>query len=898
MKFKKQLSVILAFLMLMSVCMTSITVSAEDELPFTDVKKNWAYEPIKYVWENGLMNGTGGTNFSPGEELTRAMVVTVLYRLEGSPRTTFKHIFMDVEDRKFYSEAVVWAKLAGIVTAADVNDWGDEWFAPTRVITRQELATMFLRYAKYKYINTDSDASLDKFTDKDTVASWASDAMVWATSEGIINGTGDGSTLSPKSTATRDQFATIIYRFNTTEFKYDLNYSEPKPLSSYTEPDYPLVDDADLYVAVDGSDKNPGTIDKPLATFEGARNKVRELKKTANDEIVVAFKAGDYGKLDNVIFTADDAGTESVPIKYCKYGDGDVIFRNGVTIKEKEFKPLDDSDRDMFKTNAQPHIYKADLSGRYDKFSFNTRLFSEFGQPIEAREPNANYYTNVTTTVDDHKSIMLQHFLPSVIESFKTIEGLKMNGFLRAGYVYDIFPVLSYDKETKVLTFDFDNWILDPISGFPLDEYPLMYEGRTDDLTFFSNLAEFVDAGNEYWFDNKTSTLYVYMARGDYFISDGGTYVTVEEEAEYLTFTGFEFDGTNQNAFVVYADHFTLDMCKIGNVGGLAAVNFPDHVRYLTIKNSEFYNCVDHCIYLNSNMVRDDWTMTDNKRYLIDGHNVITNNYFHDFTLPEYFSSAISITDDVGTEISHNYFYEGGHGAIRYNMCIDMKIEYNVFDNIMTKTQDYGAVYTWEAVTYIDNHIRYNIFKNIPVYAIYLDNDTAGQLVYGNVFYNNGVSIVQNGGRANYIFDNVFLVDGTVGYSTGYMGYKNEDANPEEILKTSMYKRYAGAKPQPGEDGYDVWLERWPELYLTSFDIADYGKLDCIFTPVTYTHGNAGFDVNIVGTGEAYLNGAGEKNRDYTTSENPFFVNPSVGDYSIREGADFVDNHYSKIGRY
>jgi len=897
MKKTKILSFFLAVLMMIGTLTMGMTANAAG-VSYSDVTEDmWSYKDIVYVTENGLMNGTGGSTFSPTVSLTRAMVVTVLWRMEGSPRADFRPLFIDVEPRLFYSEAVIWAKEKGIVTATSVTKWGEEYFSPDREITRQELATMFVRYAEYKHIITDNDTTLDRFTDKSSVADWANAAMKWATDTGLINGTGSGSTLSPTGKATREQFAAIIHRFDTIKFDYKLVYSEPKPTSKYTELPYHIVKDADVYVAVDGSDTNPGTIDLPLATLDAARLKVRELKKTAKDEIKVAFKAGNYGILDNVTFTNEDSGSEAVPVKYCKYGDGDVIFQNGIVIKDEEFTKLDDAEAKLFPERSRDFIFKADLSGRVDKFEFNTRLFSETGLAIEAREPNNRYYTNMTTTEDPMWSIKLQVALPGVVEKFRSVDGMKVNGYLRTGYTFDCFPVKSYDKETKVLTFDFDNYEFNSFSGYPLDELPLMEEGRTDDLIYFSNLPEFIDQAGEYWFDNSTDTLYIYGATGDYALSQGGTYITVNEGAEYLSFVGFEFNGSASDAVVVSADHFTLDLCRFCNIGGFSAVYMPTYVTSLTVSNSEFFNCVDSCIYMRPEENYDVYDATDVRRYLVPGNNVITNNYFHDFTLPEYFSAAVTITEDVGTEISHNYFYNGAHGAIVFGTCIDAKIEYNVFDNIVNKTQDYGAVYTWNSITCRDNHIRYNIFKNIPIYAIYLDDNTAGQQVYGNVFYNNGAGIVQNGGRENHIFDNVFIkCEISITYPQSYYGYILND-NIEDIYSTGFYKRFANAKPLQGEDGYDEWFKRWPELYLTSFDPKKVGDLDCVFTPITYASGNAGFGVTVDDCGEIHK-GVDETNLNYTLDENPYFVNPAVGDYRVLDGADFFKIPYEKIGRY
>ena len=716
--------------------------------------------------------------------------------------------------------------------------------------------------------------------------------MKWATSVGLINGTGNGSTLSPTGLATREQFAAIIHRFDTTDFEYELVYAQPKALSTYTEQPYPLVDDADLYVAVDGNDQNPGTFEKPLATFDAARLKVRELKATAKDEIVVAFKAGNYGVLDNVTFTEEDAGTAEVPIKYCKYGDGEVIFRNGVYIEEDEFTLVEGEEAEMFKPEAQPFIYKVNLSGRVEKFTNSTRLFSETGVVDEAREPNGRFYSNVTTTVDPYASIQLQNYLPGIVEEFSSYEGLKVNGFLRTGWLVDCFPVLSYDKDTAILTFDFENAGFE--NGYSLDEFELMFEGRTDDLIYFSNLPEFVDIANEYWFDNKTSTLYVFRAKGDYAIDGGSEFLTFNKGADHITICGMEFNTTSSDGIVVMSNYFTLDLCKIGNIGGHAAINADKGaVHDFTVTNSEFYNFVDTGIFLTADVDLMGFEKSNNR---------IENNYFHDFTLPMYFSSAIEICKDVGAYIGHNEFYNGSHGGIRYNDCIDIIIEYNVFNEMMTRTQDFGAVYTWCSAAFRDNHIRYNIFNNCHFIAIYLDNNTMGQHVYGNIFFDSA-DITQNGGcRGNFIHDNIQINTGGISCGYGIYGYI-VDGNPEEAIKDSMYTEIVGHRPKEGSEYYEAWYARWPDMYDFNMDPDKVGDLDCLFTIVTYMENNVKFTAR--GT-EFSINemtamfGIEKNNVGYSTSENPFFANPGAGDYTIVKNADNFTNpiDFANIGRY
>ena len=880
------LSLFLAAVMMLGTVLMSTPAYAA-EVKYSDVNKDmWSYGDIMYVTENGLMNGTGGSTFSPVMSLTRGMVVTVLYRMEGSPRVEFKDLFLDVKDRLYYSEAVIWAKTKGIVKATGTSEWGEEYFSPDRDITRQELATMFVRFAEYKNVITENTAVLDKFTDKSSVADWAESAMKWATSVGLINGTGNGDTLSPTGKATREQFAAIMHRYaeSAAEFDYNLVYTEPKALSAYTEKPYPLVNDADLYVAVDGNDKNPGTFEKPLATFDAARLKVRELKKTAKDEIVVAFKAGNYGSLNNVTFTSEDSGTETVPIKYCKYGDGEVIFRNGIFIDESEFTVVDGEEAKMFTEKARPNIYKADLTGRIDKFEKGTRLFSSTSIGDEAREPNGRYYTNVTTTVDDHASIMLQAYLPGIVEKFSSYKNVNVNGYLRTGFFFDCFPIKSYDKDTAILTFDFENaeFATQFPDDHPLDTFPLMYEGRTDDLIYFSNLPEFVDTTNEYYFHEENSTLYVYRAKGDYAINNGNEFITVDKGADHLSFCGFEFSTTSSNALIVKGNYFTMDLCNVNNVGGHAAINADiEPIHHFTVKNSEFSNFVDTGINIYSAANASEYKLES-------AHNVIENNYFHDFTLPMYFGCALKIRNDVGGYIAHNEFYEGGHGGVWYQECIDLIIEYNVFDKMMAKTQDFGAVYTFTSATYRDNIIRYNIFKNIPVIGVYLDEQSEGQYVYGNVFYNS--TVTHHIARANHVDNNIFIHE-IVPAALAYANTFSLSSDPEGLK--AVYK----SKPLADDPMYSKWYERWPELYNTNFDPEKFGDVDCIFTPVTYASGNVGFGTSVNNRSKEQIV-VGGNNVDYTMKENPFFVNPSIGDYRIREDADFLKIPYEKIGRY
>lgn len=177
-------------------------------ISYNDVKAgDWYANAVNYVTLTGLMNGTGN-GFSPNLAINRGMMVTVLYRMAGSPEVTAENPFTDVPADTWYTDAVIWASENGITAGTS-----ETTFSPTNSLTREQLATFFYRFADFE--NPDPieiTGDLTGFTDADQVASYATDAMKWAIGEGLISGTTE-TTLSPKATATRAQVATILMRY-------------------------------------------------------------------------------------------------------------------------------------------------------------------------------------------------------------------------------------------------------------------------------------------------------------------------------------------------------------------------------------------------------------------------------------------------------------------------------------------------------------------------------------------------------------------------------------------------------------------------------------------------------------------------------------------------------------
>lgn len=230
-KAKKLMSLLLALIMVFST-MPSSALAAETS--FTDVKEtDWFYDGVQYAYDHGLMSGTGNSKFSPSLNTTRAMLVTILHRMEKAP-VAGESTFTDVEVGSWYANAVAWAASTGIV-----RGYSSGRFGPMVDITREQMATILYRYATFKECDVSAHNDLSKYVDAANISSWAQDALSWANAMKLVNGIGE-SRLDPQGVATRAQTATILRRFcenvvdasqKVQEIKsftvaYDLNYGK------------------------------------------------------------------------------------------------------------------------------------------------------------------------------------------------------------------------------------------------------------------------------------------------------------------------------------------------------------------------------------------------------------------------------------------------------------------------------------------------------------------------------------------------------------------------------------------------------------------------------------------------------------------------------------------------
>ena len=178
--------------------------------PFSDVGDAWYTEAVHYVYENGLMAGTGATTFDPEMKLTRAMTAQILYNLEGKPQVTEDATFTDMDVAPTWSlDAIAWAQDTGVVAGM-----GNNLFDPNANVTREQFAQMMYNYASYKKLDLTATGDLTQFPDGDQVSNWAETALSWANGKGLINGHAESGLLDPQGNTTRAQAASIIANFD------------------------------------------------------------------------------------------------------------------------------------------------------------------------------------------------------------------------------------------------------------------------------------------------------------------------------------------------------------------------------------------------------------------------------------------------------------------------------------------------------------------------------------------------------------------------------------------------------------------------------------------------------------------------------------------------------------
>ena len=905
---KKLFAFLLTLVMIASAFAAVVPASAADPV-FSDVNKSmWSYDSIMNAVKSGYMQGVGGGKFDPEGSLTRAMVVTVLWRREGSPAPKAAGGFDDVPAGEWFADAVFWAKEEGVV-----NGVSDKTFDPEGLITREQLATMLFRFSSRCLVSVPERADLTPFADDGKVSDWAAEPLEWAVEAGLIKGT-DGNRLAPDGFATREQFAAIIERFDST---FILKYNEPALRSAYTEPEYPLVKDADFYVATDGDDSADGSFEHPFRTWDRAIEAVRTLKTTKTEgDIKVAFFAGDYGPI-SVKLRSEDSGSETQRIIYCAYGDGDVVFNDGFDVAESDLTDLSEEEKTMFRSSAADRIKKADLSGKLTKYDPRTCLvLSDEGEMTLARFPNKyedgtdQLIAGVGFIPDANHFQFKDGYLKGRIDKYHTWDGMLIYGYITTGWYKDLLTTADYDPDTGLVLIPYPNQARMGELRF-LPEFDSEWWNQTAVV----NVSEELDKAGEYWVDESTSTFYVAEPSGSYHFTGGGDTMLTLMGAEYVTLLGLDF--RNSDEHIMWASGhprgLTVDRCAFSGCAGDTMIFIegdPGGVPLdITVTGCEFKVCAGIALWIEADFNWED-------RFTSGTNVVVDNNYFTLTCLRYGCNGALRIATPFA-KVSHNHFYKNYWEDVDFRHAANLVAEYNVFEQSCYNGDDTGAMQTFRAMADSEGAVvRRNLFLNIRGgtngrYGLYLDGSW-GCEICNNVFYNVGVCVMNNGvPKRNFIHDNIVVNPQSANSAMAavhaegidLINYAREIGDPDLITADWCYTYWQNAlRDYDAHPEYKAKVaELWPGLLDVTCDLDRMNEPEFCLNSAVTIRDNA--EINTKGAVVQHDPVATQycditPDTGYTIDQNPFFVNPTIGDYRMRDDADFEAIPFENIGRY
>ena len=700
----------------------------------------------------------------------------------------------------------------------------------------------------------------------------------------------------------------------------------PQCLSEYTETEKGLVENADFYVAVDGNDENDGSFGAPFATLERAKEAVRSMDKTGKSEIVVAVKAGEY-TVSNITYTKEDSGTKECPIRYCAYGDGDVILNAGMTIPSSAFAVVSGTEAERISEAARDNVVVVDLNQigitaeeygvmhaigsyssawKYDGYEdgYNCELFVNDERQIIARYPNEGWLQ--TLEVVEHGQPKEKTETPNVIEEYwETIRNPK-------GDTYRISQELADRIQNWTTTEDvwmYGYWSYDwapgatPIGAFNYEEKTIYnkfvaYFGARENMNYyFYNVLEELDAPGEWYLDRETGKLYLYkpenLTEADIMFAFSDETMIVVNEADYLTFSGFTVQGAKGDAFDIKANNNTVEYCLIKNISGSAVL--VDGYNNL-IANNEITKTGRGCISVSGG----------DRETLTSGNNRVYNNHIHHWG--EVNGTQGIIVRGVGQLIDHNELHHFIDVAINYGGN-DHILEYNVIYDMSLETSDGGAIYNGRSWIDYGCIVRYNCIYNMgdPDFSypngIYLDDGLSGQTVYGNLLINvpqTGIKV--GGGRDNTVYGNIILNTIENGMQV-LQPVIDAGSFASNVWDTLLPNLEASAWQS------EIWQTAYPQMQNLFWDVEK--KSDPNFWGNAANNRiNGNILVNVEGVfGEIADTTAGvsdiSNNAIYTMDMlDQIFVDPENGDYHLKEDSiiyeiipDFEELPLEQMGR-
>ncbi|MBR4933447.1 MAG: right-handed parallel beta-helix repeat-containing protein, partial [Clostridia bacterium] len=491
----------------------------------------------------------------------------------------------------------------------------------------------------------------------------------------------------------------------------------------------------------------------------------------------------------------------------------------------------------------------------------------------------------------EQKKLQALNVVKTRLDSYHTYEGVQICGYVSKVWHQDALNVISYDKSNGVISFSNE-------ANYGFINVDLQQQA------YINNVSEELDAVGEYWLDASTKTLYIYGATGNYYIATDGTFISARD-THNLNFVNMNFRCTKASPVVLIGcDNVTFDRTDVSFVSGNGGFEVINCLNF-TLKNSEFGYFSGYGIYFDGLNVGERPETGYDYMALMSQNILVENNCFHDIALVDVHSdvAAVKLANYViGARIAHNEIYDCARHAISFGQTsFDVLIEYNEIHDCMTNSADGGAIHNGRGIVGPGHIMRYNVFYDIVAshqggtYSIYLDDFETDNELYGNIFYNVTTAIVTNRGRDNYIHDNVLINSGNI-----MINYSPESALETWFDDTNREFRYQYLTllPKEGSPYYDIWREKCPSNYEVELDEEDFFNPKSAFVQ-NYTVVYNYFIDSVLSFNENSVKvGTIENNFEVSSSENPFFANPAIGDYSVVKGTGLADNHFAQIGRY
>lgn len=498
-------------------------------------------------------------------------------------------------------------------------------------------------------------------------------------------------------------------------------------------------------------------------------------------------------------------------------------------------------------------------------------------------------------------------------KNYHTYKNIQFCGMDQAEYESSFAAIKSYDVETGIFTAEDST------------------NGRGMHMTasgYLQNISEELDVAGEYWIDLETETLYVYAPSSPrYYLTTAGTLLKLTD-ANHINLVGLNFKHSMDEGIIINADHVTIDNAEImGMLGSFE--RDTEFGTYAVILNGNGNALINSSLtQLGGGGVSISGGDPD---YLIPSDTVVDNNLISHFGQTFHgWTPGVRIFDCVGATVSHNEICYTPHIAIHFDRAyedkegdvrsIDNVIEYNYIHDAGSHYRDIGAIYHGECQTNRDNVIRYNLISTVGpgAWGLYLDDGISGQIVYGNIFHNTGICGIEGGaGRDNYVCGNYVIKEGNTPVDTAPMsiGAKYADMLRDDGVDRLWSSTWPGTYGQTMADiptdpaALKIWQERWPELF-EALDERDEITADRLTdrTLMVNSAGSAYKDNFAFGStrlvdfnfdeSATWFNVI-ENNVRYTAENDPqIFVNPALGDYSVKKDSGFPDNEFANIGRY